>query len=322
MKFLAISPEPPTLAVTTEADKFSISNSGEIKTKVKLDYDNAPHNYSVEISISDGTTIDTAVVEIQVTDINDNSPIFASSSVSKPVPEDTEVGSNITEVLATDKDSGFNKEIRYSLRGGEGRFFIDSVSGMVTLAAELDRETTAEYELLVLAEDQGRPAKSATTTLVIQVTDINDNIPKFSEPEYQVEVSETESVGTSLLTISAEDPDDGANGRISYSISKQSPSSEPAVFQLEASSGILKLAQPLNYSEVKVFTLTVQASDGGTPSLVGNSSVVVKVKDVNNNPPKFSKERYDVEVSENLASGASILTLEVTDIDEVSYRTL
>ncbi|MEQ2162972.1 hypothetical protein GOODEAATRI_025403, partial [Goodea atripinnis] len=317
VNFLTIPSDSVTLEVLKEADKFSISPTGEVKTKVKLDHDDAPHNYSVEISISDGATSDTAVVEVQVTDINDNSPVFASSSVTKSVPEDAKVGSNITDVAATDKDSGFNKEIRYSLRGGEGRFFIDPVFGMVSLAAGLDRETTAEYELLVMAEDQGRPARSATATLLLQVTDINDNIPMFSKAEYQLEVLETESVGTSLLTLSAEDPDEAANGRVTYSISQQSPSSEPAVFELEASSGILKLAQPLNYSDVKVFILNVQASDGGTPSLVGNGSVVVKVKDFNNNPPKFSKESYDVVVFENLASGASIITLEVTDIDEV-----
>ncbi|XP_038133976.1 protein dachsous [Cyprinodon tularosa] len=318
VRFLAIPPETVTLAVTKEGDKFSISSSGEVKTKVKLDYDEAPHNYSVEISISDGTTSDTAVVKVEVTDINDNNPEFASN-VSKSVPENAEVGSNVAEIKATDKDSGFNKEIRYSLRGGEGRFSIDPVSGLVSLAAQLDRETTAEYELLVVAEDQGRPARSATATLQVQVTDVNDNPPKFSEQEYQLEVLETESVGATLHSLSATDKDDGVNGRVTYSISQQDPPSVPAAFELEAASGVLKLAQPLNYSQVKLFTLTVHASDGGSPSLSGNSSVVVKVKDVNNNPPMFSKGSYEVEVSENLAGGASILTLEVTDADEGGF---
>ncbi len=306
-----------TLQVETEADKFAISSTGEFTTKVKLDYDEAPHNYSVTISISDGVNSDSAVVEVEVTDINDNDPVFTPSSVTQSVPEDAEIGSNVTVVPATDKDSGFNKELRYSLRGEEGKFFIDPVSGMVSVAGALDRETKAEYNLLVVAEDQGRPARSATASLLVQVSDINDNIPKFSEAEYQVEVLETAPVGTSLLTLSAVDPDEGANGRVTYSIFQQSPS-DPAVFELDSSSGTLRLVQPLDYSEVKVYSLMVQASDGGTPSLVGNSSVVVEVKDVNNNPPEFSKERYDVAVSENLASGASILTLEVTDRDEVS----
>ncbi|XP_040893189.1 protocadherin Fat 4 [Toxotes jaculatrix] len=317
--FLATGENPVTLQVETEADRFAISSTGEFTTKVKLDYDEAPHNYSVEISISDGVSSDRAVVQVHVTDVNDNSPVFASSSVTRSVPEDAEVGSNVTAVPATDKDSGFNKEIRYSLRGGEGRFSIDPVSGMVSVAGALDRETKAEYNMLVVAEDQGRPARSATAALLVQVSDVNDNVPRFSEAEYQAEVSETESTGTSLLTLSAVDPDEGANGRVTYSIFQQSPSSDPAVFEVDSSSGILQLVQPLDYSQVKVYSLMVRASDGGTPSLVGNGSVVVKVKDVNNNPPEFSKESYHVAVSENLASGASILSLEVTDRDEGGF---
>ncbi|XP_054866126.1 cadherin-23 [Amphiprion ocellaris] len=318
--FLAIAAEiPVTLQVETEGDKFAISPTGEFTTKMALDYDDAPHSYSVEISITDGINSDSAVVQVEVTDINDNSPVFTSSSVTKSVPEDADVGTSITAVPATDKDSGFNKEIRYSLREGLGRFSIDPVSGMVSVAAVLDRETQAEYDLLVVAEDQGRPARSATATLLIQVSDINDNVPKFSEAEYQVEVLETEAMGTSLLSLSATDSDEGANGRVTYSITQQSPSSEAAVFALDSSSGTLQLVQPLDYSKVKVYNLKVQASDGGTPSLVGSGSVVVKVKDVNNNPPEFSKESYDVSIPENLASGASILTLEVTDKDEGGF---
>ena len=310
-----------SLRVETEADKFSISDGGVFTTNMKLDYDEAPHNYTVTISISDGVSSDSAAVEVRVTDVNDNSPVFTSSSVTQSVPEDADVGSNVTAVPATDKDSGFNQEIRYSLRGGEGSFSVHPVSGMVTVAGPLDRETKAEYDLLVVAEDQGRPARSATASLLVRVSDINDNVPEFSEAEYQVEVLETESEGTSLFTLSAADPDEGANGRVSYSISQQSPSSEPPVFELDSSSGTLRLARPLDYSEVKVYSLVVRASDGGTPSLVGNGSVVVKVKDVNNNPPEFSQESYDVAVPENLASGASILTLQVTDRDQVSSVT-
>lgn len=310
-----------TLRVDTENDKFAISHDGEFTTKVKLDYDEAPHNYSVTITISDGVNSNSATVEVQVTDINDNSPVFASSSVTKSVPEDKEIGSNVTDVPATDKDSSFNKEIRYSLRGGEGKFAIDPLSGMVTVAGALDRETKTEYNLLVVAEDQGRPARSATASLLVEVSDVNDNIPKLSKSEYQVEVYETESVDAVLLTLSAEDPDEGANGRVTYNIFEQSPPSDPAVFKLDSSSGTLQLARTLENSEVKMYSLIVQASDGGSPSLVGNGSVVVTVKDVNNNPPEFSKENYNVAVSENLASGASILTLEVTDRDEVSLIT-
>ncbi|KAM3624462.1 uncharacterized protein V6R79_023812 [Siganus canaliculatus] len=317
--YLTAGEIPVTLQVETEADKFNISSSGELTTKVKLDYDEAPHSYSVRISISDGVNSDTAVVEVQVTDINDNSPAFSSLDAPALVPEDAELGFNVTAVPATDKDSGFNKEIRYWLRGGEGKFTVDPESGTVSLAGALDRETMAQYSLEVVAEDQGRPARSATASLLVQLLDINDNVPKFSQVEYQVEVSETGPVGTSLLTLSAVDPDDRVNGAVTYSIVEQSPSSVPAVFELDSSNGTLLLVQPLDYSKVKEYRLLVQASDGGTPSLVGNSSVVVKVLDVNNNPPEFSQESYNVSVSENLPSGSSVLTLEVTDRDEGGF---
>ncbi|XP_037327747.2 protocadherin Fat 4 [Pungitius pungitius] len=318
--FLAVAAEiPVTLRVDSEADKFVITDGGEFSTRVKLDYDEAPHNYSVGISISDGVNSNSAVVEVQVTDVNDNSPVFASGSATAAVPEDAEAGSNVTSVTATDKDSGFNGEIRYSLRGGQGRFSVDPVSGTLSVGGALDREAEAEYNLVLVAEDQGRPSRSATASLLVQVTDVNDNVPEFSQAEYRANVFETESVGTSLLTLSAADPDEEANGRVTFSIFQQSPSSEPPVFELESSSGVLRLARPLDYSEVKAYSLQVQASDGGAPSLVGNSSVVVTVRDVNNNPPEFSKEIYNVAVSESLASGASVLTLEVTDPDEGGF---
>ncbi|KAK6300316.1 hypothetical protein J4Q44_G00284140 [Coregonus suidteri] len=317
--FLAVTPVVPvTLQVLTDVDKFAIDSKGVFTSKVKLDYE-TQSNYSVQIAISDGTSSDEATVVVEVIDINDNSPVFGASSVTHPVPEDTEVGANLTAMTATDADDGFNRELRYALRGGEGKFAIDPKMGMVSLAGALDRETKAEFSLEVVAQDQGRPALSATATLLIQVSDINDNVPSFSKTEYEVEVLETESVGTTLVTLAAVDLDEGTNGAVTYSIFQQDPPSTVAFFQLDSSTGVLQLAQTLDYGAVKVYNLMVQAADGGTPSLVGNGSVVVRVKDVNNNPPQFSAERYDVAVSENLASGAAIVTLEVTDEDEGGF---
>lgn len=311
---------PVTLEVKSHADTFAITPSGELTTKVELDYDEGPHNYSVQISITDGLNSDEAEVDVQVADVNDNSPVFSPDSITATVPEDAEAGADVAHVSASDKDSGFNKDVRYSLRGGGGSFFIHPVSGMLSVAAALDRETTAQYELLAVAEDQGRPARSATASLRVRVSDVNDNAPRFSEAQYRLEVLETEPVGAELLTLSAPDPDDGANGTVSYRLVQQSPSSAAAAFELDATSGTLRLLRPLDYSEVRVYSLRVEASDGGTPALSTNGSVVVTVKDVNNHPPEFGQDRYEVAVPENLPSGAAVLTLEVTDRDEVRTR--
>ncbi|KAL1006109.1 hypothetical protein UPYG_G00067980 [Umbra pygmaea] len=317
--FLAVNTEVPvTLNVLNHADLFAIDPTGVFTSMVKLDYE-TQSNYSVQISISDGTSSDESTVVVKVVDVNDNSPVFAVSSVTLPVPEDTDLGANLTAVTATDADDGFNGELRYSLQGGEGKFAIDPRMGMVSLAGLLDRETKAELKLEVVAQDQGRPAHSATATLIIQVSDVNDNAPSFSKTEYEVEVFETETVGTTLTTLTAVDPDEGANSAITFSIIHQEPPSIPLAFELDTSTGVLRLAQVLDYGSVKVYKLYVQAADGGTPPLFGNGSVVVRVKDVNNKPPRFSAERYDVAVSENLASGATIVTLDVTDEDEGGF---
>uniref|UniRef100_A0A665UT02 Cadherin domain-containing protein n=1 Tax=Echeneis naucrates TaxID=173247 RepID=A0A665UT02_ECHNA len=267
----------------------------------------------------------TATLLVQVSDVNDNVPEFSASQHQAVVLETALAGTSLLTLSAVDPDQGQNGNVSYSIfqqspPSDPAVFSVDPVSGMVSVAGALDRETKAEYELLLVAEDQGRPARSATATLLVQVSDVNDNVPEFSASQHQAVVLETALAGTSLLTLSAVDPDQGQNGNVSYSIFQQSPPSDPAVFELDPSSGTLRLVRPLDYSEVKVYSLTVQASDGGTPSLVGNSSVEVKVVDVNNNPPEFSQRSYDVEVSENLAGGASILSLEVTDRDEVTQR--
>ena len=153
------------------------------------------------------------------------------------------------------------------------------------------------------------------------MSDVNDNSPRFTKSEYQVEVLETASTGTALVNLTAVDEDEGLNGRISYSIVAQDPPSTPAVFELDSSTGVLQLAQGLDYESVMGYSLTVKAEDGGTPPLEGLTTVVVRVKDVNENPPRFSQESYDVAVSENLPGGSSIVTMEVTDMDEVIEMT-
>jgi len=316
--FFALGLEvPPILQVVNEINKFAISPDGIFTSTISLDYDEAPHNYSVSISISDGVSTAYAVVEVQVTDVNDNSPHFADSSITKLVPENIDVGDNVTVVLATDKDHGFNGDIRYSMEGGKGKFSIDPKSGMVRVVGPLDRESDPEFSLLVVAQDQGRPAKSSSVPLQVQVTDINDNVPEFPKAEFSVDVSENASVGTVLLTLTAVDPDEGPNGEVTYSIRLLNPSTPTVEFEMDSVTGALSLAQTLDYSVAKMYKVLVEAADGGTPTLVGNSTVVITVKDVNNNHPQFSHERYDVAVLENLPSGASLLTLDVSDKDEV-----
>lgn len=321
LDFLSLDPlVPVTLTVTSETDKFSINqDTGVLSTKVKLDFEQKS-SYTVQVSIMDGTNRDDASVLVEVLDINDNSPVFENHPATVPVPEDHTVGDEVTSVTATDADSEFNGEVQYTLLGGVGRFNVDKVTGVITLAAPLDRETQDEYRLVITAQDQGRPTRSATTSLEISVTDINDNAPIFSKQQYETTVSEHAEVGTNVIDVMATDKDDGENAIVTYHIVKQEPTSTPLVFTIDEESGFISLAAKLDYGKAKRYTLEVEGRDGGNPVLTGSASVTVWVEDVNDKAPVFSKDQYEVSVYENLAGGTALLSLEVTDEDEVREK--
>ncbi|XP_016396188.1 protocadherin Fat 4 [Sinocyclocheilus rhinocerous] len=319
--FLSLEPIVPViLTVESEADKFSINqDTGVLSTKAKLDFEETS-SYTVQVLITDGTNRDVASVLVEVLDINDNSPEFENHPATVPVPEDHKVGDEVTSVTATDADSGFNGEVRYTLLGGPGRFSVDQETGVITLAAPLDRETQDEYSLVIAAQDQGRPSHSATTTLEISVTDINDNAPIFSKQQYETTVSEHAEVGTNVIDVMATDKDDGENAIVTYHIVKQEPSSTPLVFTIDEGSGAINLAEKLDYDKAKRYTLEVEGRDGGNPVLTGSVSVTVWVEDANDKAPVFSKEgQYDVSVYENLAGGTALVSLEVSDADEGGF---
>ncbi|KAI2668126.1 Cadherin-related tumor suppressor [Labeo rohita] len=283
-----------TLAVESETEKFSIDqDTGVLSTKVKLDFEEKS-SYTVQLSITDGTNRDEASVEVEVLDINDNSPAFEIHPATVPVPENYTVGDNVTSVTATDVDSGFNGEVRYTLVGGAGRFIVNQETGVITLDAPLDRETQDQYRLVITAQDQGRPSRSATTTLDISVTDINDNLPIFSKQQYEATVSEHAEVGTNIVDIMARDEDDGENAVVTYHIVKQEPSSTPPVFTIDPESGSISLAEKLDYGKVKQYTLEVEGRDGGDPILTGKASVMV-------------------------LGGTALVSLEISDEDEAGF---
>ncbi|XP_073716311.1 protocadherin Fat 4 isoform X2 [Misgurnus anguillicaudatus] len=318
--FLSIDPVVPViLTVDSEADKFSIDkDTGVLSTKVKLDYE-LKSSYTVQLSISDGTNRDEASVLVNVLDINDNSPVFTPNPAPVTIAEDLVIGDNVTSVQATDADEGLNGEVRYTLLGGAGRFSIHQETGVITVAAPLDREDQDEYSLEITAQDQGRPSSSTTTTLTVSITDINDNAPVFSKQQYEATVSEHAAVGTDVVDVTADDKDEGQNAVVTYQIIKQEPASTSPVFTIDSASGSIRVAEKLDYGKAKRYTLQVEGQDGGTPVLTGSAVVIVWVEDVNDKAPKFSMDQYDVEVYENLASGAALVSLEVTDEDEGGF---
>ncbi|NXM29909.1 CELR3 protein, partial [Oxyruncus cristatus] len=288
---------------------------GIISTKTKLDYE-SQKNYTLTISLSDGNTTDYATVFVKVLDVNDNSPTFGATSTAVNIPENAPPGTAVTRVSATDEDDGFNGLVVYTLKGGEGKMDIDT-SGLILLEKELDREAQGLYNLTVIASDQGQPPRSTALNLTVTVDDVNDNPPVFSSSVYAVNVSEDEALGRALLTLSATDLDAGDNALVKYQIVSQQPPTPSPVFLVSATTGQLSLSQQLDYETIKHFLVEVEASDGGQPSLSNKALVVVHVVDVNDNPPEFSQEAYEIFVFENLQRGSPVYTFSVADKDEV-----
>jgi protocadherin Fat 1/2/3 len=158
-------------------------------------------------------------VEIVVSDLNDNAPVFSTALYTSNLPEDTEPGTLVAKVHATDKDVGVNRKIRYALLdSGKNHFKMAADSGIITLNKPLDREQRALFNLTVQASDQGTPSLSSTAIVKVVVLDVNDNPPEFASKNHYAVVPEIAPLGTELVRVMATSKDSGVNAEISYSI--------------------------------------------------------------------------------------------------------
>ena len=164
----------------------------------------------------------TVTVEVNVTDINDNNPIFKPQIYIETFPEDVSVGTEITTVSATDIDSGNNGTVMYTLVSGNenGEFDCDENTGKVTFKKSVDFENKKSYTLTISATDKGSPSRKSIVDAIVNVsiTDVNDNKPVFNPVKYEKSVSESREIGFLVVTVTATDKDSNANGMVMYSI--------------------------------------------------------------------------------------------------------
>ncbi|XP_057676860.1 protocadherin Fat 3 isoform X2 [Corythoichthys intestinalis] len=251
---------------------------------------------------------------VLVLDVNDNAPVFQRREYTVTVPEDVAVGTEVLRVLATSADIGPNAEISYRIRSGNemAKFSIDRNLGSIFVVDDLDFEVCKDYYLTVEAWDGGSPPLSAATMVTVQLMDINDNAPAFSQDVYNVLVSEDAPVGQSITRVLAEDLDSQVNGRITYSILKGDRSNQ---FWIDPVTGLLKVNKRLDRELVSRYALSVQAFDSGSPAMSSAVAINVDVADVNDNPPVFTPPNATAVVQLSQASGSVLLRLSVSDKD-------
>ncbi|XP_051890612.1 cadherin EGF LAG seven-pass G-type receptor 2-like isoform X2 [Pristis pectinata] len=297
-------------------NRFSItsqSGGGLITLALPLDY-KLERQYILTVTASDGTRFDTVQVFINVTDANTHRPVFQSSHYTVNINEDRPVGTTVVIISATDEDTGENARITYFMEDSIPQFKIEPDLGAVTTLMDLDYEDQVSYTLAITAKDNGIPQKSDTTYLEILVNDVNDNAPQFLRDHYQGSVYEDVPTFTSVLQISATDRDSGLNGRVFYTF--QGGDDGDGDFIIETTSGIVRTLRRLDRENVQVYNLKAFAVDKGIPAMRTPIDVQIVIMDVNDNPPVFEKDEFDIFVDENSPIGLVVARITAADPDE------
>ncbi len=277
--------------------------------------------YTLQIMATDGGTSPLSSVttlSVVVTDANER-PSFPLDVFPVELSEGAPVGSLVAQVTATDPDAGDNAEISYSILP-EDVFAINATSGAITLAQSLDFESVSSYTRSLIARDSGVPPLSASSTLMVTVSDFNDNAPQFSVGAYFVSLPEN-SPPSPLLTINATDADSSSNSVITYSIAQGSGNS---FFTIAPTTGVVASLTSLDFESSQEFQLVIIAQDGGLPTMSSSASLTIFITDQDDNGPVFDLNLYSVITSEGTAVGEFLLRVQATDLDtgtnaEISY---
>ncbi|XP_063733010.1 protocadherin alpha-3-like [Eleginops maclovinus] len=274
----------------------------------------------MELKILVESPLELHYVVVEITDVNNQSPSFPEREQIFEIGEHTLPGKRFQLHTARDPDAGVNSIRTYILTSNE-HFEVDIRQSdedkipFLVLKKSLDREQTNKHTLLVTAVDGGKPPKSGTLNVSIIVLDINDNRPVFIQDTYQVEIYENVPVGTIVTRVNATDPDEGNNGEIEYSLSKTLARNVYDIFELNSASGEIKLKGAVDFEESEIYKIDVEACDKGVPPLTSRCRVIIKVKDVNDNPPEIEVTSLTNTVSEDSKPGTVISLISVTDKD-------
>lgn len=296
-------------------------DTGLISVLLPLDREKMDH-YLLNLTIYDlGRPPKAAwhLLTVFIEDANDNAPQFLQEGgYMTVIPENTAIGTDVIQVGATDRDAGPNGEIAYSLLTATTNFGINSTSGVVYVAGQLDRELVSVFYLKIEARDRAEQGSQrfSVTTLKVVLEDVNDCPPVFIPSVYKTRALEDLPVGTVLAWLETQDPDLGSGGEVQYSLAND----YNGWFEVDRTSGAIRLMKELDYESQQFFNLTVKAKDRGKPvALLSVTSVEVEVVDVNENlyAPYFSHFALKATVKENARIGTTLLQVTAHD-DDVS----
>ncbi|XP_053498378.1 protocadherin alpha-5 isoform X7 [Ictalurus furcatus] len=231
--------------------------------------------------------------EVNVLDINDNSPVFRQTEWTLNITELASPGERFALPSAYDADVGSNSVKSYKLSQNE-HFSLDVHSGEQSVSAELvlqkalDREKQPAIQLTLTAVDGGKPPRSGTIPVIINVVDVNDNVPVFSKSLYKARVNENASPGTPVITVHASDLDEGVNGEITYTFVNHDSDKNLNAFSINPETGEIVVTGDVDYEKKNALELRVQAKDKGNNPRAAMCKILVEIVDINDNVPEIS----------------------------------
>uniref|UniRef100_A0A2K6KA43 Protocadherin 1 n=1 Tax=Rhinopithecus bieti TaxID=61621 RepID=A0A2K6KA43_RHIBE len=270
--------------------------------------------------------------QIEVQDINDNTPNFASPVITLAIPENTNIGSLFPIPLASDRDAGPNGVASYELQAGpeaQELFGLqvaedqEEKQPQLIVMGNLDRERWDSYDLTIKVQDGGNPPRASSALLRVTVLDTNDNAPKFERPSYEAELSENSPIGHSVIQVKANDSDQGANAEIEYTF-HQAPEVVRRLLRLDRNTGLITVQGPVDREDLSTLRFSVLAKDRGTNPKSARAQVVVTVKDMNDNAPTIEIRGIGLvthqdgmaNISEDVAEETAVALVQVSDRDE------
>uniref|UniRef100_A0A4W5LQL5 Protocadherin 11 n=1 Tax=Hucho hucho TaxID=62062 RepID=A0A4W5LQL5_9TELE len=280
--------------------------------------------FVMKIKVEDGGTppkSSTAILQVTISDVNDNRPVFKDSEVEVNIPENAPIGTSVTQLHATDADLGSNAQIHFSFSNQissstKRHFAIDSTSGLITVKQPLDREATPVHKLIVLASDgSSTPSRAA---VIVNVTDINDNVPSIDTRYIMnlvngtVLLSENAPLNTKIALITVTDKDSDLNGKVTCYTDHDVPFRLKPVFNDQF---LLETAAPLDYEATREYAIKIVASDSGKPPLNTSAMVLIKIKDENDNAPIFPQPEIQLSIPENNDPSTQLIKISATDAD-------
>ncbi|KAM8847836.1 protocadherin alpha-8-like isoform 9-T9 [Synchiropus picturatus] len=303
---------------------FQLKNTGVLSVHRKIDREEVCERTAtcvIKIKTVVENPLEVHYVNVEILDVNDHAPTFQDNETRLEISESALPGARFQLQRARDPDSGSNSVQTYKLsqnehfrlevmdRGEDGKIPV------LHLHKALDKETARSHRLLLTAADAGKPPRSGNMNIIIDVLDVNDNMPTFTQDSYSAVLNENSPVGTTILQVNATDVDDGLNGEVVYSFGNNVDSKLRQLFDVDVVTGEIIVKGLIDFEAKDRYQLDIKASDKGQVSLSTEKSVIIKILDLNDNAPEIEVTSFSSAIPENSKLGTTVALLSVHDED-------